>query len=121
MHTNLTKMIYSKSKEERCISSELQFREPSAETEQIIAGICNANGIKAMKHILIPSRSEEGTLNKCEKYNSWRLLQTLNESNAILTESKPKVQKILICSKSREGTAESSGAARISNTSVEVQ
>ena len=45
----------------------------------------------------------------------------MSESNTILTESKPKVQKILICSKSREGTAESSGATRFSNTSVDVQ
>ena len=48
-------------------------------------------------------------------------LLTLSESNAILTESKPEVQKTMICSKSREGTAESSGATRFSNTSVEVQ
>ena len=47
-------------------------------------------------------------------------LLTLSESNAILTESKPEVQKTMICSKSREGTAESSGAIRFSNTSVEV-
>ena len=36
-------------------------------------------------------------------------------------ESKPEVKKILICSKSREGTAESSGATKFSNTSVDVQ
>ena len=48
-------------------------------------------------------------------------LLTLSESNAILTESKPEVQKTMICSKSREGKAESSGATRFSNTSVEVQ
>ena len=38
-------------------------------------------------------------------------------------ESKPefKNQKTLICSKSRECTAESSGATRFSNTSVDVQ
>ena len=45
----------------------------------------------------------------------------MSESNTILTESKLKVQKILIFSKSREGTAESSGATRFSNTSVDVQ
>ena len=39
-----------------------RFRKPSVEIEQIIAGNCNANGIKAMNHILILSRSEEGTL-----------------------------------------------------------
>ena len=36
-------------------------------------------------------------------------------------ESKSVVQKTLICSKSREGTSEYSGATRFSNTSVEVQ
>ena len=36
-------------------------------------------------------------------------------------ESKPKIQKTLICSKSREGTAEYSGATRCSNTSVGFQ
>ena len=41
---------------------------------------------------------------------------TLSESNTILTESKPDVKKTLICSKSKEGTAESSGATRFSNT-----
>ena len=34
---------------------------------------------------------------------------------------KPEVQKILICSKPRESTAESSGTTRFSNTSVDVQ
>ena len=38
----------------------------------------------------------------CQKCNSGRLLVTLSESNTILTESKPEVQKTLICSKSRE-------------------
>ena len=46
---------------------------------------------------------------------------TESESNTILTESKPEVQETLICSKSREGAAESSGAPRFSNTSVDVQ
>ena len=45
----------------------------------------------------------------------------MSELNIILTESKPEVQKTLICSKSREGTAESSRATKFSNTSVEVQ
>ena len=58
---------------------------------------------------------------ECEKYNSGSLLLTMSESNTILTESKPEVQKTLICSKSREGTAESSGATRFSNTSVDIQ
>ena len=43
------------------------------------------------------------------------------ESNRILTESKPEVQKMSVCSKSREITAESKGATRFSNTSVDVQ
>ena len=58
---------------------------------------------------------------ECEKYNSGRFLLTLSESNTILTESKPEVQKTLISSKSIEGTLESSGATRFSKTSVEVQ
>ena len=40
------------------------------------------------------------------------LLLTLSESNTILTESKPEVKKTLICSKSKEGTAESSWSTR---------
>ena len=47
-----------------------------------------------------------------------RLLLTLRELNAILTESNPEVQKTLIFSKSREGTAEFSRATRFSNTYV---
>ena len=46
---------------------------------------------------------------------------TLSESNTTLTKSKPEVQKTLICSESREGTAESSGATRFSSTSVDFQ
>ena len=57
----------------------------------------------------------------CQKCNSGRLLLTLSESNTILTESKPEVQKTLICSKSRVGTAESSEATRLGKISVEVQ
>ena len=49
------------------------------------------------------------------------ILLTLSQSNTILTESKQEVQKTLICSKSREGTAESNGAKRFRNTSVAVQ
>ena len=45
----------------------------------------------------------------------------LSESNRILTESKPEVQKVLICSKSRESTTEFMQATRFSNTSVDVQ
>ena len=74
----------------------------------------NVNGIKAIKHILIYSRSDEGT----PKSN---MRSAIQESNRVLTESKPEVQKMLICSKSRESTAESKGATRFSNTSVDVQ
>ena len=74
-----------------------------------------------MNHILTLSRSEEGNGIECEKYKSGRLLLTLTESNTILTKSKPNEKKTLICSKSGQGTAESSGATRFSNTSVEVQ
>ena len=58
---------------------------------------------------------------ECDKYNPGSFLLTLRESKKILTESKPVVQKTLICSKSREPTAESSGATRFSNTSVDVE
>ena len=58
---------------------------------------------------------------ECKKYNSGSLLLTLIESNRILTESKPEVQKTLLCSKSIESTAESKGATRFSITSVDVQ
>ena len=60
-------------------------------------------------------------LNRMRGIQFRRHLLTLSELNTILTESKPEVQKTLICSKSREGTAESSGATRFSNASVEVQ
>ena len=73
----------------------------------------NVNGIKAINHILIYLRSDERT----PKSNMRNAIQ---ESNRILTESKPEVQKMLI-SKSRESTAESKGATRFSNTSVDVQ
>ena len=58
---------------------------------------------------------------ECDKYNPGSFILTLRESKKILTESKPVVQKTLICSKSREPTAESSGVTRFSNTSVDVQ
>ena len=76
-----------------------------------------------MNHILILSRSEEGTRksNAINKYNSGRLLLTMSELNTILTESKPEVKKTLIYSKSTEGTAEASGETRFSYTSAEVQ
>ena len=70
---------------------------------------------------MILSMSEEGTRKsnarntfqgcfsdtECIKYNTNRI--------------SPQVQKTLICSKSREGTAESSGATRFGNTTVDVQ
>ena len=71
-----------------------------------------------MNHILILPRLEEGTLKSNGRYNSGRLLLTLSKLNTILTGSKPEVQKTLICSKSIEGTAESSGVTSLSNTSV---
>ena len=52
-----------------------------------------------MNHTLILSTSEERTL----KSNA-------RNTNTILMESKPEVKKTLICLKSKEGTAESSGA-----------
>ena len=71
-----------------------------------------------MNYILVLSSSEEGT----PKSNARNIiLLTLSESNIILTESKPEIKNALICSKSREGTAESSGATRFSKTSVDVQ
>ena len=66
-----------------------------------------------MNHILILSRSEEGT----PKWNVRNIIQGIT----ILKESKPEVQKTLICSKSRKSTAKSSGATRFSNISVDVQ
>ena len=60
-------------------------------------------------------------LNRMQEMKFIETLLTLNESNAILTESKPDIQKIFICSKSKEGTIECRGATRFSNTSVEVQ
>ena len=65
-----------------------------------------------MNHILIVSTSEEGTpKSNARNTIQGRLLSTLRESNTILTES----NETLICSKSREDTAEFSGAARFSN------
>ena len=75
-----------------------------------------------MNHIMIFSRSEEETP-KSNARNTIQgdILLTLSESNTILTESKPKVKKTLICSKSRESTVESSGATRFSNASADFQ
>ena len=74
-----------------------------------------------MNHILIQSRSEEGNLNRMREIQFREPSAALSESSTILTESKPEVPKTLSCSKSREGTVESSGATRFSNTSVDVQ
>ena len=104
-------MIYSKSKEGTSKSSEQQNLESLLLKS---SKLYPANGIKAINHILIYLRSDEGT----PKSNTRNAIQ---ESKRILTESKPAVQKMLICSKSREGTAESKGATRFSNASVDVQ
>ena len=45
----------------------------------------------------------------------------MSESNTILTESNPEIQKPLIYSKSIEGTAEASEETMFSYTSAEVQ
>ena len=66
-------------------------------------------------------KSKEETSKPSEQYDLGRLLLTLSEPNTILTKSKLKVQKTLIFSKSRESTAESSGATRFSNTFVDLQ
>ena len=63
---------------------------------------------------------EEGNLNRMQEIQL-REPSADTELSTIQRESKPKVQKTLICSKSREGTAESSGATRFSNTSVNFQ
>ena len=115
MHTNWAKMIPWKSKKKDL------NRVNNWNWANNSRKLCNTTAIKAMNHILTLSRSEEGNGIECEKYKSGRLLLTLTESNTILTKSKPHVQKTLICSKSGQGTAESSGATRFSNTSVEVQ
>ena len=80
----------------------------------------NANGIKAINHILIYSKKKKEHLNEYKKCNSGIPLLTLSELNKILTESKLEVQKMLIWSKSRESTSESN-RQHFSNTSVDVQ
>ena len=50
---------------------------------------------------------------ECEKYNSESLLLTLSKANRILTESKPEVQKALICSKSKSDAGESKEATSL--------
>ena len=47
-------------------------------------------------------------LNRMWEIQFRETLRTLSESNTILTKSKPEVQETLVCSKSREDTAESS-------------
>ena len=74
-----------------------------------------------MNHIFIQSRSGEENLNRMREIQFRKPSANTEESNTILMESKPEVQKTLICSKSREGTAESGRATRFSNTSVDVQ
>ena len=72
-----------------------------------------------MDHILIHSRSEEGT----PKSNTRNAIQGAFcwQYSTILTGSKPEVQQRLDCSKSRENRAQSKGAARFNNSSVDVQ
>ena len=107
---NKQKMIYSNSKEGTSKSSEQQNLGSLLLKS---SKLYQANGIKAINHILIYSRSDEGT----PKSNTRNAIQ---ESNRILTESKPEVQKMLICSKSRKSTVESKEATRFSNTSVDL-
>ena len=52
--------------------------------------LCNANGIKATNHILILSRSEEGTL-KSRPRNTIQGDLCWRWANTIITESKPEV------------------------------
>ena len=114
-------MIYSNSKEEISKSSAQHDLESLLLNRASHSEKLYNNGIKAINHILIQSRSEERNLNRMREFNSGGLLLTLSESNTMLTQSKSEVQKTLICSKSREGAAKSSGATRFSNTSVDVQ
>ena len=112
-------MVYSKSKE---VTKSSKQHEPSAETKQIIARNCAILMESKPWNIYWFSQGQKKEhLNRMQEIQFRETSATMSESNTILTESKPKVQKILIFSKSREGTAESSGATRFSNTSVDVQ
>ena len=99
-----------------------RFRERSAETEQIIAGNCV---------MLIESKPwtiywfSQGQKKK-HLNRMWEIQfretspdteQIKYNTNGIETASSKKI----ICSKPREGTAESSGAKRFSDTSADVQ
>ena len=56
-------MIYSKSKEETSkLSEQHDLGSLLLKLANHSGKLCNANGIKAMNHVLILSRSEEGTL-----------------------------------------------------------
>ena len=72
-----------------------------------------------MNQILINSTLEKEI--EGEKHNTRNLLVITSESNRILTESKLEVKITSTCSKSREGTPESSEATRFSNNSIDVQ
>lgn len=100
-----------------------RFREPSAKTEQIIAGNTNAilMELEVTNHIMIPLRSEKGAPKSSVRNAIHEAFCWHSESNRILMESKPEVRKTLICSKLREGTAESSGATSTRNTSADAQ
>ena len=95
-----------------------RFREPSAKTEQIIAGNTNAilMELEVTNHIMIPSRSEKGAPKSSVRNAIHEAFCWHSESNSILMESKPEVRKTLICSKLRESATESSGATRFSYT-----
>ena len=74
-----------------------------------------------MNHILIQSRLEEGNLNRMREIQfrepSADTERIQYNNNRIKTGSSKNIELL----KAREGTAESSGATRFSNTSVDVQ
>ena len=75
-----------------------------------------------MDHILILSQCQKKE--HLKRIREIQFSETSGDTEQIrcnTNEIKTKIQKRLIYSKSREGTAESNGATRFSNTSVEVQ
>ena len=91
----------------------MQFRESSAETEQIIAGNCVM--LKESKPWTIYWFSQSQ-----KKEHLHRMRETIQgdfywhwAKYTILTESKPEVQKTLTCSQLRECTTESSWCNKI--------
>ena len=72
----------------------------------------SANGIRSINHLLIRSRSEEGTCKSIARntiQGPFRYTEQIKCNNKGI---KPEVKKILICPKLRKGTAESSEATR---------